>query len=119
MVVFAVLELVFQGLSSARSLQQREPDAGLLAATLSLTNKLEEGTESGDFEDIAPGLYRGYRWERFVEEVGSNSLFRVDFIVYYNQNRGKKKGASESHMSILLYKPGSPPGSASGRMGGR
>jgi hypothetical protein len=119
MVSFAVIEMVIQGLSAARSLQQREPDAGMLAATLSLTNRLEEGTESGDFEDIAPGLYRGYRWERYVEEVGSNSLFKVDFIVYYNRSQGKRKGLSESHMSILLYKPGSPPGSASGRGGGR
>lgn len=114
MVSFAVLEMVIQGLSAARSLQQREPDAGMLAATLSLTNRLEEGTESGDFEDIAPGLYPGYRWERYVEEVGSNSLFKVDFVVYYNKRQGRK-GPSESHMSIFLYKPGSPPGSASGR----
>jgi hypothetical protein len=118
MVSFAVIEMVIQGLSAARSLQQREPDAGMLAATLSLTNRLEEGTESGDFETIAPGLYPGYRWERYVEEVGSNSLFKVDFIVYYNR-QGKRKGLSESHMSILLFKPGSPPGSASGRGGGR
>lgn len=118
MVSFAVLEIVVQGLSAARSLQQREPDAGMLAATLSLTNRLEEGTESGDFEDIAPGLYPGYRWERYIEEVGSNSLFKVDFIVYYNKSQGRR-GPSESHMSILLYKPGSPPGSASGKGGGR
>lgn len=118
MVSFAVLEIVVQGLSAARSLQQREPDAGMLAATLSLTNRLEEGTESGDFEDIAPGLYPGYRWERYIEEVGSNSLFKVDFVVYYNKSQGRRKGPSESHMSILLYKPGSPPGSASGRGGG-
>jgi hypothetical protein len=119
MVAFAVLQLVIQGLGAARSLQQREPDAGLLAATLSKTNRLEEGTESGDFEDIAPGLYTGYSWERYVEEIGSNSLFKIDFIVFYNKARGKRKGASESHMSMLLYVPGSPPGSASGRGGSR
>ena len=118
MVAFAVLQLVIQGLGAARSLQQREPDAGILAA-LSLTNRVEEGTESGDFESIAPGLYPGYSWEKYKEEVGSNGLFRIDFVVYYNKARGKKKGASESHMSMLLYAPGSPPGSASGRGGGR
>src|SRR5262245_19664776 len=79
MVAFAVLELVTRGLAAAKALQQREPDAGLLAAALSLTNKLEEGTMSGTFEDIAPGLYPGYSWARDAYEVGSNGLFQVDF----------------------------------------
>src|SRR6478609_578027 len=114
MVAFAVLQMVIQGLGAARSLQQREPDAGMLAA-LSLTNRVEEGDESGDFEDIAPGLYPGYSWAKHKEEIGSNGLFRIDFIVYYSKARGKKKGASESQMSMLLYAPNSPPGSASGR----
>ena len=80
---------------------------------------LEEGSESGDFEDIAPGLYPGYRWERYVEEVGSNSLFQVDFVVYYNKSSGRRKGISESHMSILLVQAGLTSWSASGRGGSR
>ncbi|HEY0454918.1 MAG TPA: hypothetical protein VGE41_00985 [Verrucomicrobiae bacterium] len=109
MVVFALLEVVVQGLSAARSLQQREPDAGMLAAILSMTNKLEETTEEGDFENLAPGLYPGYRWARSVEQVGSNGLFQVDYIVYYAKSHGKR-GLSEAHMSMLLFKPDSPPG---------
>src|SRR5437867_4476680 len=56
MVAFAVLEVVTQGLSAARQLEQREPDAGLLAAALSLTNQLADGdSASGNFEDLASG----------------------------------------------------------------
>jgi Tfp pilus assembly protein PilV len=109
MVAFAVLGVVTQGLSAARSLQQREPDPGILAAAFSLTNQLVEGSDSGDFEDLYPGLYRGYTWAREVYEVSSNSLFQVDFYVYKDAG---KKGASETKMSILMFRPGSPPGAA-------
>ena len=109
MVAFAVLELVTRSLAAARSLQQREPDPGVLAAVLSITNQLIEGSESGDCEDLFPGLYRDYTWSREVIEVSSNSLFRVDFAVYSNS---RKRGPSESRMSVLMYRPGSPPGSA-------
>ena len=110
MVAFSVLELMTRSLASARALQDREPNAGMLAAAFSLTNRIEEGVEQGDFEDLYPGLFPGYRWARETREVASNSLFQVDFIVY----RTSKKGPSETTMSILLYRPGSPPGSASG-----
>jgi hypothetical protein len=106
---FAVLELVTRGLAGVKVLQQREPDAGLLAAAMSLTNKLEEGSESGDFEDIAPGLYPGYSWGRDIYEVGSNGLFQVDFTVI--RRSGKGHGPSETRMSILMHRPGSPTGS--------
>lgn len=109
MVAFAVLGVVTQGLAAARALQQKEPDAGVLAAALSLTNQLIEGTESGDFEDFYPGLYRGYSWSRDVYEVSSNSLFQVDFYIYKDAG---KKGASETKMSVLMFRPGSPPGAA-------
>jgi prepilin-type N-terminal cleavage/methylation domain-containing protein len=114
---FAVLELLSQGLASARALQQREPDIGILAAAYSLTNanQVEEGTESGNFEDIAPGLYPGYTWVRDVYEVGSNGLYRVDFVVIHD--RGRKGGVSESHLSVLKYAPGAKKGLGGG--GGR
>src|SRR5438046_2482943 len=57
---FAILNLVITGIAQAKALRHREPDAGMLAAVLSLTNKLEEGVQSGDFEDLAGGLYRDY-----------------------------------------------------------
>jgi Tfp pilus assembly protein PilV len=105
---FAILELVTRSVAAARSLQQREPDAGMIAAVLSLTNRLVEGTESGDFEDIAGNVYKDYSWTREIYEVGSNGYFQVDFAVFNE----RKKGAEPVTMSIRLYRPESPPGSA-------
>ena len=116
MVAFAILGMVTGGLAQAKALQQRDPDAGMLAATLSLTNQLEEGVESGDFQDLAPGLYRDYRWTREVEEVSSNGLFRVDFVI--QGNFGKHR-SSETRLSVLMFRPGSKPGRAFGTGVGR
>jgi hypothetical protein len=113
---FAILQLVITGIASAKALEQREPDAGMLAATLSLTNQLTEGTEQGDFEELAPGLYRGYRWAQDINEVSSNGLFQVDYVVYRDQ---RKKGPAETKMSLLMFRPASKPGSRSGGLGGR
>lgn len=115
LVAFAVLELVTRGLGMAKSLQQREPDAGMLAAVYMQTNILVEEMASGDFEDLYPELYPGFTWERATTEVGSNGLFQVDYAVYHGQK--SRRGASETRMSILLFKPGSPPGSASRSFG--
>lgn len=98
-VVFAVLGMVVQSLGAARALQVQHPDAGMLAAMLSLSNTLEEGYDSGDFEEVFPD----YNWERQIIEVGSNGLFQVDFFVFKKDARGKQVG---DNMSVLMYKPG-------------
>ncbi len=110
MVAFAILEMVVTGLGAARALQVRHADVGMLASELAATNNiLEEGVQSGDFGDFYPNA----RWERTVTEVGSNSLFQVDFTV------SEKVGRHDvvSQMSILLYRPGSPKGRMSGGTG--
>ena len=107
-VAFAVLELVATGLVAARKLQLRHPDAGVLASQLIMTNQLVEGSESGDFEAEYPGLYDGYAYQIDTLEVWSNGLFQVDFTIYNDRQRGQ----SETHMRILCFRPGSPPGSA-------
>jgi hypothetical protein len=112
MVMFAILGMVSQGLVGAKSLQQRQPDAGLLAAELTLTNQLFEGTESGDFEQLYPGVYPGYTWTRDIIEEGSNGLFRVTFSIHGGGGKNKK-GAETVTSSILLWRPNSPPGTAS------
>jgi Tfp pilus assembly protein PilV len=104
MVAFAILGMVATGLAAARKLQIHEPDPGLLAAELSLTNQLTEGTEAGDFNETYPGIYRGCSWTREITEVSSNGLFQVDFYVYPPGG----KGAEASKMSILMFRPGSP-----------
>jgi prepilin-type N-terminal cleavage/methylation domain-containing protein len=91
-VVFAVLGMVVQSLGAARALQVQRPDAGMLAAMLSLSNVLEEG-----FPDWA--------WERQIVEVGTNGLFQVDFRVFKKQ--AGAKDISED-LTILMHKPGGP-----------
>ena len=104
MCVFAILSVVATGLKGARVLQEPEVDITALAGLLSLTNRLTEGTASGDFEELAPGLYREWRWERDVYEVSTNGLFQVDFRV------SKHGGEAQQKLSILLYRPESQSG---------
>lgn len=109
---FAILGVVTQGLAGARALQTKEPDAGLLAAALLTTNRLhlEEGVESGDFEDLYPGVYPGYSWTRESVEKYSNGLWEVTFTIVKG-GRGKRAGA-ESRTTTYIYCPTCPPGSA-------
>ena len=95
--LFAILGLLANTLRNARSLQRTSVDAGILAAQLSLTNKLSEGQDSGDFED----MYPDYEWKSDTSEVSTNGLFEIDFTVY--PRSGQRGG--ESHMSILLFRP--------------
>ena len=107
--------MVTRSVAAAKKLQNHDPDPGLAASAFALTNKLEEGMDSGTFEDIAPNLYPGWRWEREVEEVHSNGMFAVRIMVY---NENVKRAAGVQTMEIRLYRPGSPPGSRFGTFGG-
>ena len=108
MVAFAILELVTRSLAAAKSLQKRDPDPGIVLHAISLTNAFEEGTMTGDYEDIAPGMYPGYRFEVFITEIGSNGLFQVD-VLSYNQRRQSQNPAT---ISAQFWSPNSKPGSA-------
>jgi type II secretory pathway pseudopilin PulG len=99
MCMFAILGLLANTLRNARALQHRNVDAGMLAAELSLTNRLSEGSDSGDFGDSYPG----YHWDREITEVDTNGLFQVDFSVYRSGGGSKP----ESHMSVLFFRPDS------------
>lgn len=109
MVAFAILELVASGLKAARKLQSREPDPGIILHALSLTNAFEEGDMSGDYEDIAPGMYPGYRWEAYITEIGSNGLFQVDVLTFSQ----RKASVGPATISAQFFRPLSKPGSAS------
>jgi len=104
MAMFAILGLVSNSIRNARALQRKTVDAGMVAAELSLTNKLTEGLETGDFGD----LYPEFEWTRDIYEVQTNGLFQVDMIV-----QRQAGGTVESQMSILLFRPESPQGSLS------
>jgi len=51
MAIFAILGLVAQNLQVARGLSMGEVDFSTVAAELALTNRLDEGTTTGDFGD--------------------------------------------------------------------
>lgn len=90
----SILLIVSTGIRTARLLERVHVDASSVAAEHSLTNRLEEGTESGDFGDVHPG----YGWERTITEAGTNGLFRVDYAVHGG-------GGAESRLSLLLFRP--------------
>jgi hypothetical protein len=109
MVAFALLELVTRGLVAAKAIQQRDPDPGIILAALSLTNSFEEGEVSGNYEDIAPGMYPGHRWEAFITEVGSNGLFEINVITHNERKRSQNPATTVG----LFWRPASKPGSVS------
>jgi general secretion pathway protein I len=109
MAMFTILGLVSNSLRNARALQRKTVGCGMVAAQLSLTNKLAEGLETGDFGD----MYPDFEWTRDIYEAGTNGIFQVDMIV-----QRRSGGAVESKMSILLYRPESPAGSLSKSGGG-
>jgi Tfp pilus assembly protein PilE len=107
---FAILALVSQSLDIARRLQRPMVDAGLVVSELSLTNKLYEGTESGDLSALLGDAYKGYTWDYAVEEAQSNKLFQV--VVVLQSKEGNKPVVSK--MTVLFYRPDSPAGMLDG-----
>jgi len=99
MASFVILALVSSGLRTARMLRTTRPNAGMLAAEMTLTNQLEEGVESGDFGN----MYREYTWTKETSEAGTNGLWQVDFAIF---RRGQGQ-VPDSTMSILVYSPNS------------
>ena len=95
--LMGILLMCSTGIRTARALDRVHVDASSLAAELSLTTRLEEGFESGDFGDVHPG----YAWKREIIQVQTNGLFRVEFAVW----SASDPRATESKMSILLYRP--------------
>ena len=95
--IFALLGVLSNGLHAASILQKNAPTTGMAVAELTLTNKLEEVSQAGNFGE----LYPDYRWELFPHEILTNGLFQVDVTVYH-------RNQVFSTMSILLYRPESP-----------
>jgi Tfp pilus assembly protein PilV len=95
--MFALLGVLSSGLHAASLLQKNAPTAGMAVAKLTLTNKLEEIPQSGDFGE----LYPNYRWELYPHEILTNGLFQVDVTVYHDND-------IYSRMNILLFRPDSP-----------
>jgi prepilin-type N-terminal cleavage/methylation domain-containing protein len=112
MVMFAILELVTQNLRAAQAIKPDQVDVASVMADLMITNRLFEGSESGDFGDVYPD----YAWTRDISMVSTNGLYQVDVVILKN---GASIG-SHSQMSLLLFRPestrggpGQPPGPGS------
>jgi len=101
MSIFAILALMSSLLRNARSLRRIELDAGMVAAQVCNTNKLYEGTDSGDFGK----LYPDYSWETDTYEAETNGLWQVDIVV-------RRHGIPQpvDRMSLYLYRPESQSG---------
>ncbi|PWU08371.1 MAG: hypothetical protein C5B50_29715 [Verrucomicrobia bacterium] len=102
---FAILCTVSSALKGARALREIPVDASMLAAQLSITNKLYEASDSGDFHELG-NVYRDYSWSRDINEVGTNGLFEADFTIHHHTGRVN----SETKMSVLFFRPESPAG---------
>jgi type II secretory pathway pseudopilin PulG len=113
MAAFAILTLVSGALRNARMLERPQVDAGAVASALSITNRIVEGTASGDLGDLRGDTYRGYTWETSSIEVQSNRLFQVDITVL-----APTAGHPVfSKVSLRLFRPESPPGILDGGLG--
>lgn len=101
---FAILGLMSQLLRNARAFQNKKPvDAGMVHAYfLSITNRVTEGVESGDFSDLADfgNLYRDYSWEKETTFFASNGLWQVDYRVINRRN-----SQVESSVSTFYFDP--------------
>lgn len=101
MAIFAILGMVSGLLRNARSLRITPLDAGMVAAQVGNTNRLSEGTQSGDFGN----LYPGYSWDADFYEAETNGLWEVDIVVH-------RQGVAlpVDQMSIYLFRPESQSG---------
>jgi hypothetical protein len=110
---FAILGVV-NGIANARRLQRAPVDAGVLAAQLSVTNKLVEGSSSGNLGELLGRDYQDYDWLCDIQEIQTNKLFQIDYAVVTRRSQ-----EVVSKVSFLMYSPLSDAGSMDGGMNHR
>jgi hypothetical protein len=105
LVTFSILGLVSRCLRSAAVLYKHKPPASMLASMIASTNRMSEMTVQGQFEDIAPGLYPGFKylWTSTLAETGG--LWRIDFFIA----PVSAQFSEQPDLSILLWIPQSGP----------
>lgn len=114
--VFAILGLVANVLHGARLMDKPMVDAGCVASEVAQTNVLiEVNGVNGDLSEFLGKPYQGYEYTYDITEALSNKLFAVDLTLHGN-TPGKPV---VSKMTVLLYRPASPPGSLDGGFGNR
>jgi Tfp pilus assembly protein PilV len=102
MAMFSILGVLSASLHAASILRSNSPSPAMVAGQLSLTNKLSEGSDSGNFGEIDE--YKNYRWFSQTRMAATNGLFQVDIQVI---NPG---GRLDSSLSVLFYRPDSQQG---------
>jgi prepilin-type N-terminal cleavage/methylation domain-containing protein len=112
---FAILGLVANVLHGARLLDKPMVDAGCIASEVAGTNVLVEvDGVNGDLSEFLGKPYQGFEYTYDITEALSNKLFAVDIVL-----QGNTPGKPViSKMTVLLYRPASPPGSLDGGMAG-
>ena len=103
MAMFALLGVLSAGVHAAAMLRRTGPTAGMVAGYFVISNSIDEGSLTGDFEDIAG--YEGYKWVSGAVEI-TNGLYKMDFTVV------DPHGVQCSELrDVYFYKPGSGSGS--------
>jgi prepilin-type N-terminal cleavage/methylation domain-containing protein len=101
--LMGILNISATGMKTARALQRTHVDAGTLAAWLSMTNRLEEGVESGDFRPFLGDVAPDATWVQEIRQINTNGLFQVDYTINYRLDQKPL----QSRMSIILFRPDS------------
>lgn len=103
MATFAILALVSTTLRNARALQRRDVDAGMAASqvfeTLK-TNRMDQGSLSGDFGEAYPGYTWDAAWDVDWDSGATNGLLKVDIVVNHRGNR-----QPIDNLSIRVFAP--------------
>jgi hypothetical protein len=102
MAMFSILGVLCAGIHAASILRTSGPTAGMAAGYYFVTNQIQEGTDAGDFSDIAG--YQGYQWRSSAVEVATNGLFKMEFEVF------DPHGNRSSILDVLIYNPTSSGG---------
>ena len=106
MSMFAILGVLSAGIHAATVLRATGPTAGMVAGYFVVSNKIEEGSLSGNFSDIAG--YEHYSWRSEAREI-TNDLYTMDFVVI------DPNGNQSSFLrDVKFYKQGSSAGSKLG-----
>jgi len=102
MATFSILALVSRCLAQARALQPMQVDANMVAAELSLTNRLEEGPIPPEIIQHFEHMYPNYTCGGTITEVGTNGFFEVDLEVG-GVTAGKHVATSKN--TVYLFRP--------------
>ncbi len=102
---FTILAMVSSHLRNFRVIRRMEVDAGMVAAQLFKTNRLSEGSASGDFGDV----YRDYSWATETVELETNGLWEVDIVV-------NRHGRPVDEMKVRVFSPDSSSGPIGNRL---